>query len=309
LMVTALALLLPLVLPDPQASDAHETALFETVSPFGTLRVSEVTFPGERQPERRLYLNDEEESGELVRSGAPTLAYVAAAEHWLANTTPPGSEYLFLGGGAYTLPRRIAERDRDAKILVVELDPEVTRIAYRFFGLTAHHGIQSIHGDARAFLESDREPTFDRIYIDVYAGREALPYSLLTLEAGTRILQRLSPGGVAALNLIGSATGAESGQLWSIVRTLSAVFPALALYTHLGRDYPERQNLLLIAPREEEMQMPRSAGTFDLWPSAEWPSRGDALLLRDIFPPREGAEVPQRAAAAPAAPRARERRA
>src|SRR3546814_16632537 len=53
---------------------------------------------------------------------------------------------------AYTLPRRVAERDPRAAITVVELDPEVTKAAYLYFGLRSEHGIRSVHGDARAFL-------------------------------------------------------------------------------------------------------------------------------------------------------------
>jgi spermidine synthase len=316
LMTMAIALLLPLVLPDPDEAAPRETVLFETASPFGSLRVSEVAYPGERQPERRLYLNDEEESGELVRSGAPTLAYVSAAEHWLARTTPPGARYLFLGGGAYTLPRRIAERDREARLLVVELDPEVTRIAYRFFGLNPHHPIDSVHGDARAYLEADLEPTFDRIYVDVYAGREALPYSLVTVEAAARMERRLERDGVVALNLIGSLAGAGARQVWSIVRTFDAVFPNVALYTHLGRDYPDRQNLLLIAARGNELAMPADAGVFDLWPREQWPTASGTVVFHDLLPGREAGrdagrdagELAPRSISQPAA-RPRERRA
>src|SRR5690606_29312817 len=103
----------------------------------------------------------------LVRSGAPTLAYIAAAESWLSAITPQGARFLFLGGGAYTLPRRVAERDRRAKIVVVELDPEVTRVAQHFFGLSPAHAIHTIQGDARAFLDQAPAGGFDRIFLDV----------------------------------------------------------------------------------------------------------------------------------------------
>ena len=40
----------------------------------------------------------------------------------------------------------VAEGDPSARITVVELDPEVTRVAYRFFGLRPEHGIATVHG-------------------------------------------------------------------------------------------------------------------------------------------------------------------
>src|SRR5690606_29858288 len=93
---SALLLLVPLLLPQPDVGRSAERILYDGVSPFGHLLVTEVEYPGERQPERRLYLNGEEESGQLVRSGAPTLGYIAAAERWLSASTPVGSRYLFL---------------------------------------------------------------------------------------------------------------------------------------------------------------------------------------------------------------------
>jgi len=280
-MASALALLAPLLVRDVVADSGRESVIFETVSPFGSLRVTEIAFPGERQPERRLYLNGEEESGELVRSGAPTLAYVAAAEQWLSAATPTGADYLFLGGGAYTLPRRIAERDPTARISVVELDPEVTRIAHRFFGLTPHHAIQSIHGDARAYLDASIAE-YNRVYVDVYDGREVLPYSLVTREAAARMGEILKPGGIVAMNLIGTLQGDAIRQVWSIIRTFDEVFPSLALYTHLGPDFPDAQNLLLAASMESDQLFPPVAGMFERWPRQAWPTPDGVTVFRDV---------------------------
>ncbi|CAN5745095.1 hypothetical protein BH23GEM3_BH23GEM3_04910 [soil metagenome] len=299
LLGTAAALLLPTLLPEAPLPETAEQVLYEAESPIGTIRVVEIVYPGQRQPERRLYVNDEEESGELVRSGAPTLPYIAAAEQWLAETATPGDSYLFLGGGAYTLPRRVAERDSGARITVVELDPEVTRTAYRFFGLRRQYGIASVHGDARAYVERVPDSEFDRIFVDVYSGHESLPYSLVTREAFTALERRLHPGGTLALNVIGVTAGEGERRLWSLVRTVRDVFPAVALYTHLGRDYPERQNVLLTASPKIDWSFPAQAGIFERWPEAEWPAAG-TIVFRDLFP----AEPAERSA-----PRERETRA
>lgn len=298
-MLVAVMLLLPIIGADPASAPSREVVVYHSTTPYGTLEVLDVAFPGERQPERRLYLDDEEESGQLVRSGAPTLAYVAAAETWLSHITPSGASYLFLGGGAYTLPRRIAERDPRARVVVVELDPEVTRLAFRFFGLKGQHGITSIHGDARAYLDSPDAARFDRIYVDVYGGREALPHSLVTEEAARTIGQRLSPGGVMAMNLIGNVVEAEKVQLWSVVNTFAGVFPNVALYAHLGQEFPDRQNLLLAASFDRERVFPASAGLFELWNRADWPSIDGATVFHDLATPSpsEGEVTPVQARA------------
>lgn len=284
------ALLLPTLFPEAATPANDEATLYEADTPFGTIRVVEIVYPGERQPERRLLLNGEEESGELTRSGAPTLAYIAAAERWLAECTPPGARYLFLGGGAYTLPRRIAERDTRAHIEVVELDAEVTRVAYRFFGVRREHGITTHHADARAFAERAEPGGYDRVYLDVYAGAEALPYSLVTLESFERLRRLLRPGGWLAMNTIGVVQGEESPRFWSIVRTLDAAFPSVGMYVHLGRADPDRQNVLLVASAEPGAAIPERAGLFEPWPRAEWPAAETSTVYRDVFgaEPRAG---------------------
>ncbi len=302
LMGASALLLLPLALRE-RAPIARETLLYETVSPFGRLEVTEVEFTGERQPERRLYLNGEEESGELVRSGAPTMAYIAAAESFFAAVTPPGASYLFLGGGAYTLPRRLLERDPRAHAVVVELDPEVMRVAYQYFHVSPRHRITSVNGDARAYLEATHEKRYDRIYVDVYNGQETLPYSLITVEAARAMQRLLTPGGIVGMNLIGVVAGEEIRRPWSVVQSFAEVFPSLAVYTHLGRDYPDAQNLLLAAGVDSGTSFPRTAGVFDLWPREDWPSPAGLVAFHDLFGTDADATIQRRDQAARAGDR------
>ena len=309
LLAISVLLLSPLVIAEPEEPEVEEVILREDITPFSELRVTEISYPGERQPERRLYLNGEEESAELVRSGAPALAYIAAAETWLTSSTAPGSAFLFLGGGAYTLPRRLAERDPRARITVVELDPEVTRIAQQYFGLRREHRITTVHGDARAFASrEDAVPRYDRIYMDVYAGTEALPYALVTREAFEQLGRHLRPGGVLAMNVIGVLRGRESIRLWSVVKTLESVFPSTALYWHLGPDYPDRQNVLLAGSPDPEHRFPGRAGLFERMPREEWPNDSRAVVYRDMVvaprlpdtrPPTEARPAPPSASSAP----------
>ena len=93
---------------------------------------------------------------------------------------------------------------------------------------------------------------------------------------------RLRTVGIASLNVIGTAHGSESTQFWSIVRTFTAVFPSVALYVHLGRDYPDRQNFLLAGSPQAQPSFPVRAGLFDLWPAEEWPAAAGALVYRDL---------------------------
>jgi hypothetical protein len=274
----------PLFFPRETAApaDGGERMLYQEETAYGTLRVTQIVHPGgRRQPELRLYVDDEIESGELERSGAPTFAYVAAAERWLRDTTPGGADYLFLGGGAYTLPRRIAEDDPRARITVVELDPAVTRIAYRWFGLRQEHGIRSVHGDARAVAATLPRGALDRVVVDVYGGGEQVPHHLVTAEAMALVRSLLRPDGVALMNVIGVASGEGECRFWSVVRTAADAFPHVRLYVHVGRDFPDRQNFLLAATADPSFAFPARAGLFDTWPREEWPALPCAAVLRD----------------------------
>ncbi|HEU0052620.1 MAG TPA: fused MFS/spermidine synthase [Longimicrobium sp.] len=283
---TALLLTFPVFSPLSRggAGETEETVLHEAQTPFGSLKVTEIVYPGKRQPERRLYQNDEVESGELVRSGAPTFAYIAAGERVLADLSARRQAYLFLGGGAYTLPRRVAERDTTARIAVVELDPEVTRSAYRYFGVRPEHRIESIHGDARQVADELPAGEWDRLFVDVYDGTETVPYPLVTLEAMRSFGRLLRPGGVMVMNVIGVAEGEGDRRFWSTVRTAREAFPSFRLYYHLSRDFPERQNFLLAASMDADAPLPAAAGTFEPWPEAEWPRLSDTVVFRDRFP-------------------------
>ncbi|WP_331127278.1 fused MFS/spermidine synthase [Longimicrobium sp.] len=290
------------------AADGGERLLHQEETAYGTLRVTQIVHPGgRRQPELRLYVDDEIESGELERSGAPTFAYVAAAERWLRDTTPAGATYLFLGGGAYTLPRRMAEDDPGSRITVVELDPAVSRLAYRWFGVRPEHGITSLHGDARAVAQTLARGAWDRVVVDVYGGGEQVPHHLVTAEAMGLVRSLLRPDGVALLNVIGVASGEGECRFWSVVRTAAASFPFVRLYVHVGRDFPDRQNFLLAATADPSFAFPARAGLFEPWPAEEWPALACAVVLRDrvdgaqtqAAPPvggeRGGVAVPARA--------------
>jgi spermidine synthase len=177
----------------------------------------------------------------------------------------------------------MAERDPGARITVVELDPEVTRAAYRWFGLRPEHGIHSVHGDARMVAEGLPEASFDRVFVDVYDGTESVPYPLVTLEAMRGYARLLRPGGMVLMNVIGVAEGEGDRRFWSTVRTAREAFASMRLYYHLSRDFPDRQNFLVAASPEPGVKLPEAAGIFERWAEAEWPRLAGTVVFRDRF--------------------------
>jgi hypothetical protein len=90
------------------------------------------------------------------------------------------------------------------------------------------------------------------------------------------------------MNVIGVAEGEGDRRFWSTVRTAREAFDNLRLFVHLSRDYPERQNFLLVASPDAAVKLPAAAGTFEPWPEAEWPRLSGTTVFRDRFAdPRE----------------------
>lgn len=113
---------------------------------------------------------------------------------------------LGLGGGsAARLARALAPR---ARIVGVELDREVIAAARAHFGLDAL-GLETIEGDARAFLASDRG-RYDVVIDDVFvgAGRAVRKPDWLPAPGLLEASLRLAPGGLLITNVIDEATAA-----------------------------------------------------------------------------------------------------
>jgi len=132
----------------------------------------------------------------------------------------PIANLLFIGGGGYTLPRLTELRWPGAEIEVVEIDPAVTRIAHRFFGLPRQTGIRTINEDAR-WLAMRSSSRYDLIIVDAFNDL-SVPYHLTTREFTQQLRNRLAPDGALVTNVVDNF--ARGRFLASYVKTLQSVF-------------------------------------------------------------------------------------
>lgn len=146
--------------------------------------------------------------------------------------------FLFIGGGGYTLPRLLSRSG--AEIEVVEIDPAVTRVARRFFGIAPNAPIRTFNEDARWFAMREHRP-YDAIFIDAFNDL-SVPYHLTTREFALMLRRLLRPSGAVVVNLIDDY---QRGRfLPSYLRTLQSVFGADAVR--------------LVLESEEDKSSPRS---------------------------------------------------
>ncbi len=107
----------------------------------------------------------------------------------------PG-DLLLIGLGGGSVAKTFARHDW--RIDSVEIDPVVTELAHRDFGLKASD-TNVVHMDGRRYLRTTDE-LYDIIVVDAF-GSSSVPFHLVSREAFALMAARLRPGGVLALNV------------------------------------------------------------------------------------------------------------
>ncbi len=140
------------------------------------------------------------------------------AAHLAGRREPP--TFFFAGGGSYTQPRAVQTRYPGARIVVAELDPQVTAVAQSelYFEPGEAH---IVHADARRVLARMHEETFDVIVGDVFHDI-AVPFHLLTREYAELVKSRLVANGLYILNVVDVYP--DPRLVKSMLKTLRQVF-------------------------------------------------------------------------------------
>ncbi|MEZ4452667.1 MAG: fused MFS/spermidine synthase [Nannocystaceae bacterium] len=120
---------------------------------------------------------------------------------------PDPARILIVGLGGGTLIRFFHRFLPASQVDTVEIDPEVVRLAARWFGVVERPGVHLITEDGVHFLAGEGE-RYDLIVLDAFLdpgrpGTDAtgIPEELRGLGFLRRVKARLNPGGVAAFNI------------------------------------------------------------------------------------------------------------
>jgi len=153
-------------------------------------------------------------------------------------------DILVIGGGAYTLPKHLKSFYPDSNVSVIEIDPEIEKVANTFFKLNSNI-IKTINGDAR-FLINKNDIKYDLIYGDAYNSFISVPGQLLTKEYNDKIKNSLNPNGLYALNFIGSLVGKNSDLFKSVTNTFKESFPNYYIFAFSNNRPSQIQSITLI---------------------------------------------------------------
>lgn len=170
--------------------------------------------------------------------------------HLIRHYNPGFSNTLIIGGAGYSFPREYLRSYPQARIDVVEIDPQMTQIARDHFRMTDDARMQIFHEDGRMYINRTETGRYDAILMDAFGSLFSVPHHLTTIEAVTQFHRILSNDGVIVFNLGAAITGPGSGFLQAELATYKKVFPEVHLYK-VNVAYPDErlQNLIIVASK------------------------------------------------------------
>jgi spermidine synthase len=191
----------------------------------------------------------------------------------------PLESVAILGNAAGTTARALGEFYPAAHVDGVELDPAVSDVGRRFFGLEDNPRLRVFDADARPYLRRTDE-RYDLIVADAYH-QPYVPFYLATREFFELARDRLTPGGILALNV--AAVPGDTSLLDGITGTLLHEFESVSVWPAL------RFNKIVLAfdrpVRQEELVRRLESGPEELEPLRD-------LLAGQLEPVTEKAERP-----------------
>jgi spermidine synthase len=221
------------------------TVLYEKTSAYNHIIVTQ-------DAQGRRYLQFERNGAlqSVVRPGRPLeleLPYTQMAMVGLAFVPAP-KRLLVVGLGGGSMPMFLRTVVPDARIDVVDIDPDVVDVARRYFGFREDDALRAHVGDAREFIESPG-PAYDLIFLDAY-GPASIPEHLATREFLAAVRARLTEGGAVVSNVWEQSVNTRFN---SMERTYQVAFRQL--YTF---DVPSSANRILVGVVRSE-KYPRAA--------------------------------------------------
>ena len=207
----------------------------------------------------------------------------------------PDLRVLFIGGGGYTMPRFLEVQYPQSSLEAIEIDPEVTEVAFEYLGLRRDTSIVTYNQDARMKVRKLPEGQYDLVIGDAF-NDVAVPYHLTTLEFNEQVRDLLNYQGIYIVNVVDKL---HSGRfLRAFVNTLQRTFPHVYVmrddarwdddnrYTYVvaGSLWP----LTSTALEEANVQAGRGQPITRFMPREEfqaWFESKDNILLTDDYAP------------------------
>lgn len=270
----------------------HLTVLERAHSPYGLLEVIDNT-----ALDMRFLRADHSVIGGRFDDGTGLFSYLHVVEA-LRYLRPNAKTMLQIGLGTGALSRAMEKRGISSD--VVELDPEVARLAAKYFDYAPSGRV--IVDDARSFLHQQRGD-YDLVVHDTFTGG-GTPVHLLSLEVFRQIKSMLKPDGVLLVNFVGFANSDRSDATDAVARTLQEVFGEVRLFRDAEARSSGLANLLYFASDQpldfsllvnvayENQRCAETLGRFTRW-EVPIPQKSQlAALITDAHNPMSTMQAP-----------------
>lgn len=145
---------------------------------------------------------------------------------------PTIDRVLFVGLGGGTGPKSFLRQYPDVKIEVAEIDPEVVKVAKRFFDVPEDPRLRIVTTDGRTFLQRTRS-IYGAIVMDAYGSGPNgayLPYHLATTEFFRAAFDHIENGGCLVYNIMGTYGGHNDDIVRGILATLEQTFQQVYVF-------------------------------------------------------------------------------
>ncbi|NOX45485.1 MAG: spermidine synthase [Chlorobi bacterium] len=180
------------------------------------------------RPVKMLAVNNEHSSA-MFLDGSGLVFEVLKYYHLVKYFNPGFKHSLMIGGSGYAFPKDYLERYPEATMDVVEIDPELTSIAYTYFDLPHDPRLRIFHEDGRTFINREKNK-YDAFFMDAYKSMITVPFQLTTKEAIQKIYDILNEDGVVLANLISTLSHKNNAFLRAELATYKSVFPQVYLF-------------------------------------------------------------------------------
>ena len=172
--------------------------------------------------------------------------------HLIRHFKPDFQQTLLIGGAGYSFPKDYLKTYPDKQIDTVEIDPQMTGIAKKYFNLRENPNLKIFHEDGRIFLNRADAEKYDAVFLDAFGSLFSVPFHLTTIEAVSQINRVLKPGGVVIFNVGGAIKGKASRFLNAELATYRQIFPQVLLFkVRPERADEEVQNLIIVAVKSQ----------------------------------------------------------
>jgi spermidine synthase len=235
------------------ASEAHAYFLYkfndlrDIDTEYSRVQIFKMTDEETGRPLRAMTFDPQTLQSKMYLDGDELATAYLKYYHLVRHFKPDFQKTLMIGGAGYSFPKDYLRKYPDKEIEVVEIDPQMTEIAKKYFDLQENPRLKITHEDGRTFINRAETAKYDAVFIDAFTSLFQVPFQLTTIEAVSQINRILKDDGIVIFNIGGAIKGNSSRFLQAELATYKQIFPQV----HLFKVKPEMkdeevQNLIII---------------------------------------------------------------